>query len=110
MIDDDDGLGRQDFEGDGDEIKLWNEVQAMKVFSMWMAFEGNTRDLVTFGEETDKITKQNQDSSIFKVLEPGDSVTIYTRRYHTSSSDGVTTSLDGVSPHRLNLDLEDSTL
>ncbi|GJT90355.1 hypothetical protein Tco_1079200 [Tanacetum coccineum] len=37
-------------------------------------------------------------------------VTIYTRCRHTSSSDGVTTFLDGVSPHRLNSDLEDSTL
>ncbi|GKC34811.1 hypothetical protein Tco_1047195, partial [Tanacetum coccineum] len=44
------------------------------------------------------------------VSEPRDDVTIYTRRRHTSSSDGVTTSLDGVSPHRLNSGLEDSTL
>ncbi|GJS30213.1 hypothetical protein Tco_0490833 [Tanacetum coccineum] len=80
------------------------------VFSIWKAFGGNTRDLGSFGEETDKITNQHQDSSRFKVLEPGDGVTIYTRRRHTSSSDGVTTSLDGVSPHRLNSDLEDSTL
>ncbi|GKC96419.1 hypothetical protein Tco_1161861 [Tanacetum coccineum] len=81
-----------------------------EVFSIWKAFEGNTRDLGSFGEETDKITNQHQDSSRFKVLEPRDGVTIYTRSHHTSSSDGVTTSLDGVSPHRLNSDLEDSTL
>ncbi|GJZ26859.1 hypothetical protein Tco_0571112 [Tanacetum coccineum] len=81
-----------------------------EVFSIWKAFGGNTRDLVSFGEETDKITNQHQDSSRFKVSEPGDGVTIYTRRRHTSSSDGITTSLDGVSPHRLNSDLEDSTL
>nr|GEV09986.1 hypothetical protein [Tanacetum cinerariifolium] len=74
------------------------------------AFEGNGRDLGSFGEETDKIMNQYQDSSRFKVSEPGDSVTIYTRRRHTSSSDSVTTSLDGVSAHRLNSDLEDSTL
>ncbi|GJZ41670.1 hypothetical protein Tco_0588556 [Tanacetum coccineum] len=80
------------------------------VFSIWKAFGGNTRDLGSFGEETDKITNQHQDSSRFKVSEPGDGVTIYTRRRHTSSSDGVTTSLDGVSSHRLNSDLEDSTL
>ncbi|GJU95649.1 hypothetical protein Tco_1320405 [Tanacetum coccineum] len=71
---------------------------------------GNTRDLGSFGEETDKITNQHQDSLRFKVLEPRDGVTIYTRRRHTSSSDGVTTFLDGVSPYRLNSDLEDSTL
>ncbi|GKA17868.1 hypothetical protein Tco_0697705 [Tanacetum coccineum] len=81
-----------------------------EVFSIWKAFGGNTRDLGSFGEETDKITNQHQDSSRFKVSEPGDGVTIYTRRRHTSSSDGVTTFLDGVSPHRLNSDLEDSTL
>ncbi|GJU42288.1 hypothetical protein Tco_1195245 [Tanacetum coccineum] len=81
-----------------------------QVFSIWKAFGGNTRDLGSFGEEMDKITNQRQKSSRFKVLEPGDGVTIYTRRRHTSSSDGITTSLDGVSPHRLNSDLEDSTL
>ncbi|GJU50046.1 hypothetical protein Tco_1219601 [Tanacetum coccineum] len=79
-------------------------------YSIWKAFGGNTRDLGSFGEETDKTTNQHQDSLRFKVSEPGDGVTIYTRCRHTSSSDGVTTSLDGVSPHRLNSDLEDSTL
>ncbi|GJS96902.1 hypothetical protein Tco_0803870 [Tanacetum coccineum] len=74
------------------------------------AFGGNTRDLGSFGEETNKITNQHQDSSRFKVSEPGDGVTIYTRWRHTSSSDYVTTSLDAGSPHRLNSDLEDSTL
>ncbi|GJX72485.1 hypothetical protein Tco_0309656 [Tanacetum coccineum] len=86
------------------------DMVLLKVFSIWKAFRGNTRDLGSFGEETDKITNQHQDSSRFKVSEPRDGVTIYTRRRHTSSSDGVTTSLDGVSPHRLNSDLEDSTL
>ncbi|GJY35555.1 hypothetical protein Tco_0420933 [Tanacetum coccineum] len=81
-----------------------------EVFSIWKAFGGNTRDLGSFGEETDKITKQHQDSSRFKVSERGDGVAIYTRRSHTSSSNDVTTSLDGVSSHRLNSDLEDSTL
>ncbi|GJX55535.1 hypothetical protein Tco_0285432 [Tanacetum coccineum] len=80
------------------------------VSSIWKAFKGNTRDLGSFGEETDKITNQHQDSSRFKVSAAGDGVTIYTRRRHTSSGDGVTTSLDGASPHRLNSDLDDSTL
>ncbi|GJY85896.1 hypothetical protein Tco_0499922 [Tanacetum coccineum] len=74
------------------------------------AFGGNTRDLGSFGEETDKTTNQHQDFSRFKVSAAGDGVTIYARRRHTSSSDGVTTFLDGVSPHRLNSDPEDSTL
>ncbi|GJU43974.1 ribonuclease H-like domain-containing protein [Tanacetum coccineum] len=66
-----------------------------EVFSIWKAFGGNTHDLGSFGEETDKTTNQNQDSSRFKVLEPGDGVTIYTQRRHTSPSNGVTTSFDG---------------
>nr|GEZ04621.1 hypothetical protein [Tanacetum cinerariifolium] len=73
------------------------------------AFRGNTRDLGLFEEETDKTMNQHQDSSRVKVSEPGDGFTIYTRRRHTSSSDGVTTSLNGVSSHRLKSDLEDST-
>ncbi|GKD12290.1 auxin response factor 4-like protein [Tanacetum coccineum] len=60
--------------------------------------------------ETSKITNQHQDSSRIKVSEPGDGVTIYTRCRHISSSDDVTTSLDDANPHRLNSDLEDSTL
>ncbi|GJZ78772.1 hypothetical protein Tco_0643609 [Tanacetum coccineum] len=85
-------------------------IVPFQVFSIWKASGGNTRDLGSFGEETDKTMNQHQDSSRFKVSEPGDGVTTYTRHRHTSSSDGVTTSLDGVSPHRLNSDLEDSTL
>ncbi|GKC85785.1 hypothetical protein Tco_1141502, partial [Tanacetum coccineum] len=81
-----------------------------EVFSIWKAFGGNTRDLGSFGEETDKTTNQQQESLRFKVSMAEDAVTIYTRRRHTSSSDGVTTFLDGVSPHRLNSDPKDSTL
>ncbi|GJS76273.1 hypothetical protein Tco_0726154 [Tanacetum coccineum] len=33
-----------------------------EVFSTWMAFGGNIRDLGSFGEETDKITDLHQDS------------------------------------------------
>ncbi|GJT73431.1 hypothetical protein Tco_1032717 [Tanacetum coccineum] len=33
-----------------------------EVFSTWMAFGGNTRDLGSFEEETDKITDLHQDS------------------------------------------------
>ncbi|GJS70271.1 hypothetical protein Tco_0703112 [Tanacetum coccineum] len=81
-----------------------------KVFSIRKAFGGNTHNLGSFREETDKITNQHQESSRFKVSAPGDGVTIYTRRRYTSSSDGVTTFLDGVSLHRLNSDLKDYTL
>ncbi|GJW68775.1 retrovirus-related pol polyprotein from transposon TNT 1-94 [Tanacetum coccineum] len=77
---------------------------------IWKALGGNTLDLGSFGEETNKTTNQHQDSTRFKVSAVGDGVTIYTRRRHTSSSDGVTIFLDGVSPHQLNSDPEDSTL
>ncbi|GKA45343.1 hypothetical protein Tco_0738139 [Tanacetum coccineum] len=83
------------------------DIEWWKVFSIWKAFGGNTRDLGSFGEETDKITNQHQDSSRFKVSEPGDGVTIYTRRHHTSSSDGVTTSLDGVNMDDPNITMEE---
>ncbi|GKE29973.1 hypothetical protein Tco_1445357, partial [Tanacetum coccineum] len=33
-----------------------------EVFSTWMAFGGNTRDLGSFGEETDEIMDLHQDS------------------------------------------------
>ncbi|GKD70160.1 hypothetical protein Tco_1324250, partial [Tanacetum coccineum] len=32
------------------------------VFSTWMTFGGNTRDLGSFGEETDEIMNLHQDS------------------------------------------------
>nr|GEV25497.1 hypothetical protein [Tanacetum cinerariifolium] len=93
-----------------DEESIVNTDTQPEVFSIWKAFGGNTRNLGSFGEETDQTTNQHQESSRFKVSEPGDDVTIFTRRRHTSSSDSVTTSFDGDSPHRLNSDLEDSTL
>ncbi|GKA43483.1 hypothetical protein Tco_0736207 [Tanacetum coccineum] len=33
----------------------------VKAFSTWMAFRGNTRDLGSFGEETDKTTTLHQE-------------------------------------------------
>ncbi|GJV15712.1 hypothetical protein Tco_1361035 [Tanacetum coccineum] len=72
-----------------------------EVFSIWKAFGGNTPHLGSFGEETDKITDQCQDSLIFVLIEPGDGVTNSTRRRHNPLSDGVTTFHDGVSMHRL---------
>ncbi|GKC14463.1 hypothetical protein Tco_1011245 [Tanacetum coccineum] len=87
------------------------QIPSVGVFDeVYLAFGGNTCNLGSFGEETDKTTNQHQDSSRFEVSAAGDGVTIYTRRHHTSSVDGVTTFLDGVSPYWLNSDLEDSTL
>nr|GEW84292.1 MAK10-like protein [Tanacetum cinerariifolium] len=38
------------------------KILSVGVFSTWMAFEGNTRDLCSFREETDEITNLHQDS------------------------------------------------
>ncbi|GKD68914.1 hypothetical protein Tco_1323004, partial [Tanacetum coccineum] len=37
-----------------------NDLDIAIVFSNWMTFEGNTRDLGSFGEETDKTTDLHQ--------------------------------------------------
>ncbi|GJX31524.1 zinc finger, CCHC-type containing protein [Tanacetum coccineum] len=44
------------------------------VFSTWMAFRGNTRDLGSFGEETDEITDLHQIFEEVLLTERGDSV------------------------------------
>ncbi|GJS23707.1 hypothetical protein Tco_0452339 [Tanacetum coccineum] len=36
--------------------------QNKQTYSTWMAFEGNTRDFGSFGEETDEIIDLHQDS------------------------------------------------
>ncbi|GJU49275.1 hypothetical protein Tco_1218830 [Tanacetum coccineum] len=45
-------------------------------FSTWMTFEGNTHDLGSFGEETDKTTDLHQDLGRFVLTECGDGVAI----------------------------------
>nr|GEV40886.1 hypothetical protein [Tanacetum cinerariifolium] len=48
--------------GDGESCK-WQEMEKVgftEVFSIWKAFGGNTRDLGSFGEETDKTTNLYQ--------------------------------------------------
>ncbi|GJV41067.1 hypothetical protein Tco_1419507 [Tanacetum coccineum] len=54
-----------------------------------MAFEGNTRDLGSFGEETDKITDLHQNLEEVLLTECGDGVAGIKRRRHDPSSDGV---------------------
>ncbi|GJW14331.1 hypothetical protein Tco_0018464 [Tanacetum coccineum] len=46
-----------------------------EVFSTWMAFGGNTRDLGSFGEETDEITDLHQILEEILLTEHGDDVT-----------------------------------
>ncbi|GJR93617.1 hypothetical protein Tco_0265791 [Tanacetum coccineum] len=49
-------------------------LRARELMSIWKAFEGNTRDLGSFGEETDKTTDLHQHLS-----------RIYTQRLETAS-------------------------
>ncbi|GKA25426.1 hypothetical protein Tco_0711535 [Tanacetum coccineum] len=60
-----------------------------EVFSTWMTFGGNTRDLGSFGEETDKITDLHQIHEEVLFTERGDGVAGIKRRRRDLSSDGV---------------------
>ncbi|GJX16794.1 hypothetical protein Tco_0217626 [Tanacetum coccineum] len=59
-----------------------------EVFSTWMAFGGNTRDLGSFGEETDEITDLHQILEEVLLKERGDSVAIIKRLHRDIFSDG----------------------
>ncbi|GJV23329.1 retrovirus-related pol polyprotein from transposon TNT 1-94 [Tanacetum coccineum] len=60
-----------------------------EVFSAWMAFGGNTRDLGSFGEETNEITDLHQIHEEILFLKRGDGVAGIKRRRRDPSSDGV---------------------
>nr|GEY07266.1 hypothetical protein [Tanacetum cinerariifolium] len=60
-----------------------------KVFSTWMAFGGNTRDLGSFGEETNEITNLHQNLEEVLLTEHGDGVVSIKRRRRDQSSDDV---------------------
>ncbi|GJY41914.1 hypothetical protein Tco_0429184 [Tanacetum coccineum] len=63
-------------EGDkGEGLNLFDEV-----FSTWMAFERNTRDLGSFGEETDKTLTLHQFLEEVVHTKCGDGVTSFKRR------------------------------
>ncbi|GJV08105.1 hypothetical protein Tco_1345761 [Tanacetum coccineum] len=79
-----------------------------EVFSTWMAFGGNTRDLGSFGEETDKIgTTHIHEEVLF--TERGDGVAGIKRRRRDLSSDGVRDLATASGRGRLKEDLESST-
>ncbi|GKA49499.1 hypothetical protein Tco_0742572 [Tanacetum coccineum] len=75
----------------------------------WMAFGGNTRDLGSFGEETDEITDLHQILEEVLLTERGDGVTGIKRRRRDPSSDGVKDLVTASRRSRLNEDLESST-
>ncbi|GKA29328.1 hypothetical protein Tco_0715573 [Tanacetum coccineum] len=79
-----------------------------EVFSTWMTFRGNTRDLGSFGEEMDRTTDLHQ--NILKTMhsERDDGVTNNKRRRSNLPDDGVTNFMTTLGRSCLNEDLEDS--
>ncbi|GJW27895.1 hypothetical protein Tco_0044770 [Tanacetum coccineum] len=80
-----------------------------KVFSTWMAFGGNTRDLGSFREETDKITDLHQIFEEVLLTARGDGVAGIKRPRRDPSGDGVRDLVMASGHGRLNEDLESST-
>ncbi|GKC03937.1 hypothetical protein Tco_0995547 [Tanacetum coccineum] len=79
------------------------------VFSTWMAFGGNTRDLGSFGEETDEITYLHQILEEVFLIKRGDGVASIKRRRRDVFSDGVWILAMASQRSRLKKDLESST-
>nr|GEW19990.1 RNA-directed DNA polymerase, eukaryota [Tanacetum cinerariifolium] len=77
-------------------------------FNTWMDFEGNTRDLGSFGEETDKITDLHQISCTFMHTVAEDGVAGIKRRRRGLYRDGVR-NFTTAPRHGLKQDLESST-
>ncbi|GJR84244.1 hypothetical protein Tco_0155029 [Tanacetum coccineum] len=67
-----------------------------EVFSTWMAFRGNARDLGSFGKETDEIKDLHQILEEVFLIRRGDGVVGIKRRRRDPSSDGVREFGDGV--------------
>ncbi|GJX99168.1 transposase, MuDR, MULE transposase domain protein [Tanacetum coccineum] len=71
-------------------IPLANAIQDRDMLlTIWVAFEGNTRDLDSFGEETNKITDLHQIHKEVLFTERGDGVASIKRRRRDLSSDDV---------------------
>ncbi|GJR88093.1 hypothetical protein Tco_0212104 [Tanacetum coccineum] len=79
------------------------------VFSTWMAFGGNTRNLGSFGEETDEITNLHQILEEVLLIERGDGVASIKRRRHDLSGDGVWILTTTSQCSQLKVDIEPST-
>ncbi|GJV22149.1 hypothetical protein Tco_1371169 [Tanacetum coccineum] len=79
-----------------------------EVFSSWMAFKENTRDLGSFGEKNDKITDLHQFHEEILFTERGDGVASIKRRRSDLSSDGVKDLVTTSGRGRLKVDLEPS--
>nr|GEU93172.1 hypothetical protein [Tanacetum cinerariifolium] len=70
-------------------VGVFDEVSFYTVFSTWRAFEGNTRDLGSFGEEMDKITDLRQILEEVLLTERRDGITSKKRHCHDLSVDNV---------------------
>ncbi|GJV41406.1 hypothetical protein Tco_1419846 [Tanacetum coccineum] len=79
-----------------------------EVFSIWKAFEGNTRDLGSFGEETDKTTDLHQNLLKNILIERGDGVASIKRRHYDLRSNDVSTLVTPSEHGRPKGTLEDS--
>ncbi|GJS60288.1 hypothetical protein Tco_0655072 [Tanacetum coccineum] len=64
-------------------------IMRIQVFSTWMAFGGSTRDLGSFGEETNEITDLHQILKEVLLTKRGDGVAGIKQRCRDPSSDGV---------------------
>ncbi|GJU00239.1 hypothetical protein Tco_1110577 [Tanacetum coccineum] len=86
-----------------------DEFNNDEVFSTWIAFGGNTRDLGSFGEETDEITDLHQILEEILLTERGDGIASIKRHCRDPSSDDVRDLVTASGRGRLNEDLESST-
>ncbi|GKD08944.1 hypothetical protein Tco_1188629 [Tanacetum coccineum] len=80
-----------------------------EVFSTWMSFGGNTRNLGSFREETDKITDLHQILEDVLLIERGDGVASIKRRRRDLFCDDVWNLEMASGRGRLKEDLESST-
>nr|GEW51174.1 RNA-directed DNA polymerase, eukaryota [Tanacetum cinerariifolium] len=85
------------------------QIPIVKDFRTWIAFGGNTRDLGSFGEETDKITTLHQESRRIVQTTRGDGVAIIKRRRQDFHRGGVRDPSTASGHNRLKEDLESST-
>nr|GEY36122.1 hypothetical protein [Tanacetum cinerariifolium] len=88
--------------------QAYGNLYAMTVFSTWMAFGGNTRDLSSFGEEMDEITDLHQILEEVLLRECGDGGASIKRRHHDLFSDGIWNLETASRRSRLKEDLESS--
>nr|GEY85637.1 ribonuclease H-like domain-containing protein [Tanacetum cinerariifolium] len=79
------------------------------VFSTWMTFGKNTRDLSSFEEETDKTATLHQEPCRIIHSEPGEDIATTKRRCHNIHGDGVRDSAMALRRGQLKVGLEPST-